>query len=208
MQGGCRFVPLLLEEQVAHGESNECCTDHGHEHANLQKHKKHEQGCKEGKPDQGIFQKGHYSSLAASGPEPLRPWNDRLDAMLLRVALAVAVLVIFVYGLVDVIRTDGRLARGISKPAWIVVMIVLPVVGAILWLLIGRPRGAGPGQTARRQPTAPDDDPDFLRNLEARRRKQAETERLKRLKDEAGGNMKGDGGQDTGKDQHDTDGLK
>jgi hypothetical protein len=66
--------------------------------------------------------------------------------MLFRVALAVAVLVIFVYGLVDVIRTDARLTRGISKPAWIIVMIVLPVIGAILWLLIGRPRNTAPAR--------------------------------------------------------------
>jgi hypothetical protein len=129
--------------------------------------------------------------------------------MLLRVALAVAVLVIFVYGLVDVIRTDGRLTRGISKPAWIVVMIVLPVLGAILWLLIGRPRGTSPQQQPA-HPTAPDDDPDFLRNLEIRRRNEAEAARLKKLKDELDAKAKDDGG---GKDkhetdEHDTDGLK
>jgi hypothetical protein len=125
--------------------------------------------------------------------------------MLLRVALAVAVLVIFVYGLVDVIRTDGRLTRGISKPAWIVVMIVLPVIGAILWLLIGRPRGTSP-QQSQRHPAAPDDDPDFLRNLEARRRNQAEAERLKRLKDELDAKAKKHGdGKAEGKDKHQAD---
>jgi len=133
--------------------------------------------------------------------------------MLLRVALAVAVLVIFVYGLVDVIRTDGRLTRGISKPAWIVVMIVLPVLGAILWLLIGRPRGTSPQQQSQRHPTAPDDDPDFLRNLEARRRHQAEAERLKKLKDELDAKAAEDDAKGAGKDkhetdEHDTDGLK
>jgi hypothetical protein len=125
--------------------------------------------------------------------------------MLLRVGLAVAVLVIFVYGLVDVIRTDGRLTRGISKPAWIVVMIVLPVIGAILWLLIGRPRGTSP-QQSQRHPTAPDDDPDFLRNLEARRRTQAEAERLTRLKDELDTKAKNNGdGKAGGMDKHETD---
>jgi hypothetical protein len=133
--------------------------------------------------------------------------------MLLRVALAVAVLVIFVYGLVDVIRTDGRLTRGISKPAWIVVMIVLPVVGAILWLLIGRPRGSSGQPQIRRHPTAPDDDPDFLRNLEARRRHQAEADRLKKLKDELDAKAAEDDAKGSGKDkhetdEHDTDGLK
>ncbi|HEY8702742.1 MAG TPA: PLD nuclease N-terminal domain-containing protein [Arthrobacter sp.] len=104
--------------------------------------------------------------------------------MLFRVAFAVAVLAIFVYGLVDVIRTGHRQTRGISKPAWIIVMIVLPVLGAILWLLMGRPRGTAPAPQTYSHPTAPDDDPDFLRNLELRRRQQAETARLKKLKEE------------------------
>lgn len=129
--------------------------------------------------------------------------------MLFRVALAVAVLVIFVYGLVDVIRTEGRLTRGISKPAWIIVMILLPVLGAILWLLIGRPRNAAQPQQNYPHPTAPDDDPDFLRNLEARRRNQAEAERLKKLKAELEAKAKDDRGKPRrGTDEHDTDGLK
>lgn len=114
--------------------------------------------------------------------------------MLFRVVLAVAVLVIFVYGLVDVIRTPGHLTRGISKPAWIIVMIVLPVLGAILWLLIGRPRGSARAKPAYSHPRAPDDDPDFLRNLELRRRKQAEAARLKKLKDDLDAKAKADGG--------------
>lgn len=104
---------------------------------------------------------------------------------MLRVVVPILVLVVFVYGLIDLIRTDARLTKGISKPAWIVVQIVLPVIGAILWFLIGRPRGEAPAAPATyRHPTAPDDDPDFLRNLELRRRNQAEADRLKKLKDE------------------------
>ncbi|MET1020633.1 MAG: PLD nuclease N-terminal domain-containing protein [Arthrobacter sp.] len=102
---------------------------------------------------------------------------------MLRVVVVVAVLVVFVYGLIDVIRTDHRQTRGISKPAWIVVQIVLPVVGATLWFLIGRPRGGSPARTTYSHPIAPDDDPDFLRNLELRRRHQAEADRLRKLKD-------------------------
>ena len=57
-------------------------------------------------------------------------------------------------------------------------------MGAVLWFLIGRPYNIGPAPQPASHPTAPDDDPDFLRNLEARRRKQAEAERLKKLKAE------------------------
>ncbi|MEV8150890.1 PLD nuclease N-terminal domain-containing protein [Arthrobacter sp. NPDC080073] len=103
---------------------------------------------------------------------------------MLRVVAVVAVLLVFVYGLVDVIRTDRRSTRGISKTSWIIVMILLPVLGAVLWFLIGRPYNFRPTAQPTSHPTAPDDDPDFLRNLEVRRRNQAEAERLKKLKAE------------------------
>ncbi len=103
---------------------------------------------------------------------------------MLRVVVVVAVLVVFVYGLIDVIRTDSRQTKGISKPAWIVVQVVLPVIGAILWFLIGRPKGTRPTPSTYSHTVAPDDDPEFLRNLEMRRRNQAEADRLKKLKDE------------------------
>src|SRR4029453_3734881 len=103
---------------------------------------------------------------------------------MLRVVATVAILVVFVYGLVDVIRTDRNATRAISKPAGIVVICALPVDGAIIWFIRGRPYGRKPPVQTYRHPTAPDDDPEFLRNLETRRRNQAEAERLKKLRDE------------------------
>lgn len=103
---------------------------------------------------------------------------------MLRVVVPIVILVVFVYGLVDLIRTDARLTRGISKTAWVFVQILLPVVGAILWFLIGRPRATDAAPVVYSHPVAPDDDPEFLRNLEIRRRNQAEDERLKKLKAE------------------------
>ena len=111
-----------------------------------------------------------------------------------RVALAVAVLAIYVYGLVDVIRTDRHLTRGFSKTTWIIMVALLPLIGAALWFLIGRPRASAVAQPVyQHHPTAPDDDPDFLRNLEQRRRK-AEAERLRKLRDDAARKNQADGG--------------
>ena len=62
--------------------------------------------------------------------------------------------------------------------------VLLPVVGAVLWFLIGRPRATDAAPVAYSHPVAPDDDPEFLRNLEIRHRNQAEADRLKKLKDE------------------------
>lgn len=127
-----------------------------------------------------------------------------------RVLLAVAVLTIVVYGLVDVIRTDRRLTRGISKPAWIVVMVVLPVIGAALWFIFGRPRGSQPAKQTFRHPTAPDDDPEFLRALELKRRKQAEADRQKKLNDQldAREQKRGDGSDDSHDDAQGNDEVK
>ena len=103
---------------------------------------------------------------------------------MLRVVVPIVILAVFVYGLVDLIRTDARLTRGISKTAWIFVQVLLPVFGASLWFLLGRPRATDTAPVAYSHPVAPDDDPEFLRNLEIRHRNQAEADRLKKLKEE------------------------
>lgn len=60
------------------------------------------------------------------------------------------------YALVDAAMTDASRARGVPKPVWVVLVVVLPVVGAILWFTIGK----GPVVTARARPPL-DDDPRF-----------------------------------------------
>ncbi|MHA7175212.1 PLD nuclease N-terminal domain-containing protein [Arthrobacter sp. Sr24] len=112
--------------------------------------------------------------------------------------------VLFVYGLIDCIRSEARDVRSIPKPAWILVIIFLNVIGVALWFLFGRPRYArsgsgsssssssfGPTSSGQRRPTtggtpkrstAPDDDPEFLRNLAVKRAQKLEAERLRKLK--------------------------
>jgi Phospholipase_D-nuclease N-terminal len=121
---------------------------------------------------------------------------------MLRVVAVVLILVVYVYGLVDAIRTDRNATRSISKTAWIVVMVLLPLLGAVLWFTLGKPYGrlAAPPQTYS-HPTAPDDDPEFLRNLELRRRNQAEEERLRKLRqelDDKERKMRGESGAEDG----------
>lgn len=103
---------------------------------------------------------------------------------MLRVVAVVVVLLVYVYGLVDVIRTDRRETRAISKTAWFLVVFLLPILGTVLWFLLGRAYANRSYAQPVSHTTAPDDDPEFLRNLEARRRNQAEAERLKKLKAE------------------------
>lgn len=70
----------------------------------------------------------------------------------------VAAVAFVVYALVDCLFTETYRVRALNKAAWVAVIVVLPVVGAILWFLLGRrSRSLGRSRTV-----APDDDPDFL----------------------------------------------
>ncbi|ASN52880.1 PLD nuclease N-terminal domain-containing protein [Sinomonas sp. R1AF57] len=87
---------------------------------------------------------------------------------MLRVLPYLLVLVFWLYGMVDCALSDRRQVRGgLSKTTWFLIS-VLPVVGIVLWFLLGRPRGTTPPRADKgqgRRPVAPDDDPDFLRGL-------------------------------------------
>ncbi|MFC3300317.1 PLDc_N domain-containing protein [Arthrobacter agilis] len=105
--------------------------------------------------------------------------------LLFAAILGVAVII---YALIDCVMSRKHEVRSISKTAWFITILVLPIIGAGMWFLFGRPRGEGPSgprRPAPRKPTAPDDDPAFLQNLETQRRQQArEQERRRREREE------------------------
>jgi hypothetical protein len=82
--------------------------------------------------------------------------------------LGVVVVILTVYTLVDCALFDRNRVRGVPRWAWILMIIFLPVLGAVLWLLIGRGRRSATGPAGGRvtRQMAPDDDPDFLRGLD------------------------------------------
>lgn len=90
---------------------------------------------------------------------------------MLRYLPVILVLGLAVYCFIDVFVTDQRRFRSLGKPLWLLV-VLLPVIGAILWLTLGRPHHkAKPASDTihlRRppRPVAPDDDPEFLRRLD------------------------------------------
>ncbi|NKE10221.1 MULTISPECIES: PLD nuclease N-terminal domain-containing protein [Kocuria] len=88
-------------------------------------------------------------------------------------ALAVGVII---YSFFDCLRSDPRDIRGIRRGPWIAVILLLPVIGGILWLALGRPRYA-PASSQSARAKGPDDDPNFLRQLDEKRRsEQADAE--------------------------------
>ena len=68
--------------------------------------------------------------------------------------------------------------RLLPKWAWVILCLIVPFFGGLLYLMVGRPLGAAGGGfgggAGRRQPkvVAPDDDPRFLRDLEKKLREQ------------------------------------
>ena len=86
-------------------------------------------------------------------------------------ALIIVVIVVFsVYSLFDVLAQTRT--RSLSKPVWALLSLV-PILGPLAWLALGRPPAAKPGGSGGRQVprvTGPDDDPDFLWNLDRRKR--------------------------------------
>ena len=73
---------------------------------------------------------------------------------------------LWIYCILDVIATDEVLMRGLPKMAWLIIVVILPDIGSIAWLALGRPVFAGwrPGDTTGRQTrrvVGPEDRDDF-----------------------------------------------
>ncbi|MGI9605672.1 MAG: PLD nuclease N-terminal domain-containing protein [Acidimicrobiales bacterium] len=62
------------------------------------------------------------------------------------------VFALWIWAVFDVIATDRVLVRNLDKTLWIMLVIFIPTVGAVAWLALGRPAGAGftPGSTVSR----------------------------------------------------------
>ena len=80
-----------------------------------------------------------------------------------------------IYCVFDVLGSDARRRRGLPAVVWLLVVLLLPVVGGVVWLLVSRWSAHGGGTSGRdRGPVAPDDDPEFLFRLDQERRRRAQ----------------------------------
>jgi hypothetical protein len=63
----------------------------------------------------------------------------------------------WIWALLDCIATDSAMCRNLPKPMWIVLVLILPDIGALVWLLLGRPEKASwrPGSTDYATPRRP-----------------------------------------------------
>ncbi|MCW2842045.1 MAG: hypothetical protein JWR55_3528 [Aeromicrobium sp.] len=56
--------------------------------------------------------------------------------------LSIAVLLLWIFCLIDVITTDESVCRNLSKIVWLLLVLFLPAIGSIAWLVAGRPQAA------------------------------------------------------------------
>lgn len=77
----------------------------------------------------------------------------------------VVAVVLAIYALIDCLQTDRSRLTTLNRPAWLAIIVLVPVIGPILWLIFGRPRATPRPRPAATRPAAPDDDPEFLRQL-------------------------------------------
>ncbi len=86
-------------------------------------------------------------------------------------------LAVWIFCFIDVLTTPEAACRNLPKLAWIFIVLLLPLVGSIAWLVAGRawdrttiaaPRATARAGQARRVPSNPDDDDEFLAGLKLR----------------------------------------
>lgn len=71
----------------------------------------------------------------------------------------ILVLAATIFTLVHLAQADSKGVRVVPKILWLLMILTLPIIGMTGWWIFGRPIEEDV------PPTAPDDDPDFLRKL-------------------------------------------
>ncbi|WP_423919039.1 PLD nuclease N-terminal domain-containing protein [Frigoribacterium sp. 2-23] len=97
----------------------------------------------------------------------------------------VAAAAFIIYALIDCLFAESSRFRALNKPLWALIIVVLPVIGAVLWLWLGRARKND--QPAPRRFIAPDDDPEFSgrsRPMPGDLDRETTDERIRRLEEE------------------------
>ena len=92
-------------------------------------------------------------------------------------------ILLVVLALISCLSAEDGDVRALPRFVWIIVILLFPLVGSIVYFAVGRPvtstprtsRPMGGGLPESSRPRrAPDDDPEFLRKLDEQARKQDE----------------------------------
>ena len=92
-------------------------------------------------------------------------------------------LLLLILALISCLSAEEGEVRALPRIVWVIIILLFPLVGSIVYFAVGRPLtttprretwrpGDGFPYTARPQRSvAPDDDPEFLRDLERQKRR-------------------------------------
>ena len=88
----------------------------------------------------------------------------------------------WIWAILDVIATDSGLCRNLPKGVWLILVLLLPDIGSLAWLLLGRREKGSwkPGSTdysAPRHPIAYEDHPRYSATPEITDRRSQELDR-------------------------------
>jgi hypothetical protein len=116
--------------------------------------------------------------------------------------LALAVVALYIYAMLDLVRAPAAEVRLLPKWLWAVVVLLIFLLGPLMWLVLGRPRaqyppggdgggGSGGRRPGPRGPVAPDDDPEFLKRID----EQSWSARMEQRRRERDGGLPPTGGE-------------
>jgi hypothetical protein len=123
-----------------------------------------------------------------------------LDVIRAELGLGILGTALWIFCLLDVIMTDESRIRNLPRVTWIFVVLITSIVGAVAWLVAGRPQGPArslpyKGNTGSPYPeyerpgrfvaTNPDDDAEFLRKVRERAEEQMREAKRQRAEREA-----------------------
>jgi hypothetical protein len=108
-------------------------------------------------------------------------------------------LILAVLALISCLSAEEGEVRALPRWAWVIIILFFPLLGSLAYFGAGRPLRSGPrpgvwrpgnGFPEAERPKAPDDDPEFLRQLDAKTKREDEDlmrrweEDLKRREDD------------------------
>ncbi|MFD4179931.1 PLD nuclease N-terminal domain-containing protein [Rhodococcus sp. NPDC058514] len=114
------------------------------------------------------------------------------------VAFGVVMLALWIFCIVDVLTREDHEVRHLPRIGWILIVLLIPTLGSLLWLILGRPQGpvrphgqrphpstySEYDRPGRQIPQNPDDDEAFLRQCRERAEEQRRIAKQQRIERE------------------------